>query len=237
MHLNLPYRRKQLLRPRSLLRHGWDLVGLPFRFVLWPDAWNRRWGWSSLEEERLRAVLPHIKGRLLDVGAGANTLVRLHGQDSVGVDVHDFGGAATIVADTRSLPFEAGEFDTVSFVACLNHIPYRLDALREGLRVLRPGGRVVVTMINRFLGDIGHFLWWYSEDRERGGMVEGETGGLNVSEMLCLLRDAGCVQVQHRRFCHGLNHLYLARRPSESILPSETEVANAAEARRGEVAA
>jgi len=159
MDATLPYSREQLLRPRSLSRHVWDLVGLPFRFVLWPDAWNRRWGWSSLEEERLRAVVPNIEGRLLDVGAGTNTLVRLYGQDSVGVDVYDFGGGATIVADTRSLPFEAGEFDTVSFIACLNHIPYRLDALRESYRLLRPGGRLVATMINRFLGDIGHFIW------------------------------------------------------------------------------
>jgi SAM-dependent methyltransferase len=189
------------------------MLGLPFRFVLWPDAWNRRCGWSSFEEERLRAVLPQVEGRLLDVGAGENRLVRLHGHNGVGVDVFDFGGGATIVQDTRRLPFRDSEFDTVSFVACLNHIPYRGDALREAVRVLRPGGRVVATMINRALGHVGHKIWWYSEDRQRGGMLEGETGGLNVSEMMRLFGEAGLVNIQHHRFCYGLNHLYVAQKP------------------------
>jgi SAM-dependent methyltransferase len=214
MHSTLSYTREELLQPRSILRHGWDLVGLPFRLALWPDAWNRRCGWSSLEEERLRAVLPQLKGRVLDIGAGANTLVRLYGQSSVGVDVHDFGGGATIVSDTRRLPFPDGEFDTVCFVACLNHIPYRKEALREAFRVVRPGGRLVATMIGRLVGDVGHKIWWYGEDRHRGGMAEGETGGLNVFEMMSLLREAGFAINDHRRFCYGLNHLYVAQKPA-----------------------
>ena len=31
-------------------------------------------------------------------------------------------------------------------------------------------------MINPILGYIGHELWWYSEDKHRGGMEEGEVG-------------------------------------------------------------
>jgi SAM-dependent methyltransferase len=209
-------RRADLLAARSLPQRFWDLLGAPLRFAALPDHWSRRLGWTSLEEERLRAVLPHIEDRLLDVGAGPNTLVRLHGQ-GVGVDVHDFGGGATIVADTRELPFENASFDTVSFVACLNHIPYRAEALREALRLLRPGGRLVATMINRVVGGIGHRIWWYGEDRHRGGMAEGETGGLNVKEMYQLMAAAGFTEITTRRFCYGLNCLYLARKPRVDV--------------------
>jgi len=101
-------------------------------------------------------------------------------------------------------------FDTVTFIACLNHIPYRLEALQEAHRVLRPGGRLVATMIGRLLGRVGHAIWWYSEDRHRGGMVEGETGGLNPSEMHALLAEAGFVDARRDRFCYGLNSLYQA---------------------------
>jgi SAM-dependent methyltransferase len=205
--------RRELETPRTLLKHVWDIAGIPFRFVAFPDQWNRNLGWSSLEEERLRAVLPHIRGRLLDIGAGPNTLCRLYGSDAVGVDVFDFGGGATIVEDTRHLPFPDGSFDTVTFVACLNHIPYRLDVLREARRLLKPGGRVVATMINRALGEIGHKIWWYSEDKERG-MLEGETGGLNVSEMRALFAEAGFVDTTLSRFCYGLNGLFVATAPS-----------------------
>lgn len=213
MSVALPFTGDQLVCPRSIVQHTWDVLGIPFRFVAFPDHWNKKFGWSSLEEERLRAVLPNIQGRLLDVGAGTNTLVRTYRGEGVGVDVFDFGGGTTIVEDTRKLPFADGSFDTITYLACLNHIPYRDEALREGLRVLRPGGRIVATMINRLLGDVGHKIWWYSEEKHRGGMLPGETGGLNVNEMRSLLTCAGFTNVKFSRFCYGLNGLYVAEKP------------------------
>ena len=214
MSVALPFTREELVSSRSIMQHTWDVLGIPFRFVAFPDHWNKRFGWSSLEEERLRAVMPNIQGRLLDVGAGTNTLVNTYRGEGVGVDVFDFGGGTTIVEDTRHLPFADGSFDTVTYLACLNHIPYRDEALREGLRVLRPGGRIVATMINRLLGDVGHKIWWYSEEKHRGGMLPGETGGLNVREMKTLLTGAGFTNVRFSRFCYGLNGLYVAEKPA-----------------------
>lgn len=200
-----------LARPKPWLQQAWDLVGAPLRMTVLPDAISVRCGWTSLEAERLRAVWPQLQGRVLDIGAGTNTLARLYGPTALGVDVHDGGGGAQVVPDTRHLPFPDQAFDTVTFVACLNHIPYREAVLREAWRVLRPGGNLVATMIGRLVGAVGHRIWWYSEEKSRG-MVAGETWGLNVAEMVALLEGARFRLRLHERFLYGLNHLYVAEK-------------------------
>lgn len=199
------------MAPNSLSQRLKDFLGAPLRMLLLPDDASSRLGLTSLETERIAAVRPWIVGSLLDVGAGRNRLVREYGS-GVGLDVHDFGGGATIVPDTRHLPFPDASFDTVTFVACLNHIPERREALAEAWRVLRDNGRVVITMIDPMLSGVGHRLWWYSEDRHRGGMRSGEVYGLWPREIRHLLRSAGFEMVAEKRFLYGLNGLYVARR-------------------------
>ncbi len=210
----LEQQRERLLRGRNLLQRLYDLLAAPLWMILLPDQTCRRLGLTCLEDERLRAVLPEIRGRLLDIGAGTNRLVELYG-DGVGVEVVDWGGSALVVEDTRRLPFDDASFDTVTFVACLNHIPYRDEVLREARRLLRPGGRVIVTMIGRWIGEIGHKLWWYSEDKHRE-IAEGELMGMDPHEVIDLLTAAGFELVAHRRFVYGLNHLFVARKPQEA---------------------
>jgi ubiquinone/menaquinone biosynthesis C-methylase UbiE len=96
-------------------------------------------------------------------------------------------------------------------VACLNHIPYREDVLREARRVLAPGGHVVVTMIGSWIGTIGHALWWYSEDKRRD-VDEHELMGMSPDLVMRLLRDAGFRDPVHTRFLYRLDHLFVARR-------------------------
>lgn len=212
------------LQPRKgVLQSAWDFVGAPLRMVLLPDAQNERLHLTSFRAERYAAVLPELKGCVLDVGAGDNTLIRLYrkqqagtgaedaARQSVGVDVVDWGADTQLVPSSDRLPFEDASFDTVCFVACLNHIPERIGALKEAHRVLRPGGRVVATMIGRLIGDVGHAIWWYSEDKHRD-VAEGEVMGIDAKEMLRLLEQAGFRQVTTRRFVYGLNFLYLATR-------------------------
>jgi SAM-dependent methyltransferase len=193
---------------KSFGQRLWDLLGIPFRLVLFDQGWLPSFGWTTLEEERLQAVLPHLRGRVLDVGAGPNNLIRSRGH-GVGVDVHDWGGGALLIEDAARLPFVDESFDTVTFVACLNHIPNRAAALVEARRVLKPDGVVVVTMINPALGGIGHLVWWYGEDRRRGGMKPGEVGGLWASEIVRLAASAGLRLVTRTRFVYGMNGLYV----------------------------
>jgi SAM-dependent methyltransferase len=213
-----------LRRPKSLARHVYDLVGAPIRTAVLPDEASERIGLTSLRAERMAAVLPELRGRVLDVGAGDNLLIRLYRRDaralgldptdareSVGVDTYDWGGGCVMVPDSRNLPFADGSFDTVCFVACLNHIPERIQAMREAARVLRPNGRVVATMIGQVIGAVGHKLWWYSEDKYRQ-MHPDERWGLGRREMASLFADAGLRLIKTKNFTYRLNTLYVAAR-------------------------
>lgn len=212
------------LKPsKPLLQRVWDLVGAPLRMALLPDTMSETLHLTSLRAERLTVVLPELKGRVLDIGAGDNMLLRLHKERatgpqagaagaSVGLDVVDWGGGCVIVPDCRALPFEDASFDSVSLIACLNHIPERVEALAEAYRVLKPGGRIVVTMIGKLIGDVGHAIWWYSEDKKRA-VAEGEVMGMDADYVERLLTEAAFLNVSRRRFVYGLNNLFVAHKP------------------------
>ncbi len=210
-----------LRRPKGLVQSAYDFVGAPLRMVLLPDHVSERLHLTSLRAERFAVVLGALRGRVLDIGAGDNALIRLYRQrsrdaaqataagESIGVDVVEWASDCVILPDCRRLPFQDASFDTVSFVACLNHIPERREALAEARRVLRPGGRLVVTMIGRLIGGVGHAIWWYSEDKHRE-VAEGEAMGLDPKEVTSLIAEAGFADICTRRFTYGLNRLYVA---------------------------
>jgi ubiquinone/menaquinone biosynthesis C-methylase UbiE len=101
---------------------------------------------------------------LLDVGCGSGTLFVDHaghvrfvaGLDASELQLEDArrrlaeriaAGAAEIVAgDADHLPWEDGRFSVATSINALKFFPDPLGALREMHRVLRPGGRMVITM-------------------------------------------------------------------------------------------
>ena len=118
---------------KGIFQNIWDFIGIPFRLVLFDQEWLPKFGWTTLEDERITAVLPFINGKLLDIGAGTNSLIKKYG-DGIGVDIFDWGGGALVVKDTSNLSFEDQSFDTVTFIACMNHIPYRKKVITEAKR-------------------------------------------------------------------------------------------------------
>ena len=184
---------------------------------------------EALLRRRVKAVLPHVRGRLLDLGCGSNKLVR-HYSNGVGVDVHPWPGADVVVSDTATLQWDAASFDTVTIIAALNHIPNRMAVLKECHRVLRPGGRVVITMLTPRTSHLWHWLRgsWDADQRERG-MQPGEVYGFTSKELIAMFDHAGFQLLAQERFMLGLNCLYVFGL-AESVAPAVTRL------ERGELA-
>jgi SAM-dependent methyltransferase len=185
-----------------------NTIFLPIRIIFSPETVNRL-GLRSLRDERCDVVMKYCRGRLLDIGCGKNQLVRNYGHGSVGVDVYDFGGNALIVEDTSRLPFKDEFFETVSFVASLNHIPNRREVLRETNRLLSEGGRVLVTMLPPFWGTLRHKSAWWDQDQRKRGMKEGEKMGLTRRYILRIMADEGFTFIERKPLTLRLNSLYV----------------------------
>lgn len=97
------------------------------------------------------AARPYIQGRVLDVGCGSAPYKRLFPDcEWVGLDIRP---VAEVVADAHSMPVDDGSFDTVLCTEMLHECPAPLVVMRECVRVLRPGGHLVVTAPNTHMDD------------------------------------------------------------------------------------
>lgn len=114
---------------------------------------------SPASDMAVPAVVSRIPGtaRVLDLccGQGNTTLALIDaGHDVVGADFSTVmleearkrrPDATFIEADAQDLPFAAECFDAVTSTFGLMHVPDQPRALREIARVLRPGGRLVMS--------------------------------------------------------------------------------------------
>lgn len=168
---------------------------------------------------RIRVVEPHIRGRLLDIGCGTNQLVRSYSGDGLGVDVYPWEGIDLLVEDTADLPFDDGEFDTITIVAALNHIPNREEVLREVYRLLKPEGRLIITMIPPGISRIWHKIrepW--DADQSHRGMKPGEVFGLTEADIRGLFETVGFEVTFRKGFMLNINRLFVAQiRPPKGI--------------------
>ena len=101
-----------------------------------------------MEDERIARL--HLRGRTLDIGGGANfgytKLIRIDGGSLASINIAA-ELSPTIVADlNKELPIADEVYDNVICFNTLEHIYEDRRSTRELLRVLRPGGRFVVTI-------------------------------------------------------------------------------------------
>jgi ubiquinone/menaquinone biosynthesis C-methylase UbiE len=119
--------------------------------ILFGPFWRR---WQE-------AVLPHVQGRVLEVGCGTGLLLeRLSCRgDAVGVDVSAGmlkraskrlsrkDAANLVLADAQGLPFRDRSFDSAISTFALTAVPDLDSALAEMVRVVRDGGTVAVVSV------------------------------------------------------------------------------------------
>ena len=105
--------------------------------------------WSDLRE-----LLPGARGTVLDVGAGAQPYRGLlpAGVDYLAIDTEDakrdfaYDVPGTRYFSGSSWPVGDGTVDLVLATETLEHVPEPDAFLAEAARVLRPGGRIVLTV-------------------------------------------------------------------------------------------
>lgn len=153
----LPFFRTSVaLGGRYLLRHGYQHEALlrvvipldPSRYLELP------WALAALSARSGERVLDLASPKLFDV------VLARRGVEVVSIDEfsHEIERWRRLTereenlhfeqADGRALPFDAASFDSAVSVSVLEHIeePGDEQALRELARVVRPGGRIVLTL-------------------------------------------------------------------------------------------
>lgn len=128
----------------------------------WITLGHPSYVWRFGQDRRLSLVARHVplEGRaILDVGCGIGTYVRKFrqfGDDVHGVDVDPERVARASetlpniqVAPGERLPYPDGRFDVVFLHEVIEHVDDDRATIGESLRVLEPGGRVVIFAPNR----------------------------------------------------------------------------------------
>ncbi len=115
--------------------------------------------WQKVFRAEADCIVRHLKGArdILSVGCGpavVEGILEESGLRVTGLDVSQDAlgcapdGVRTVVAKAEDMPFPDASFDAVIFVASLQFIEGYAQALHETTRVLRPGGAILVLLLN-----------------------------------------------------------------------------------------
>ena len=118
-------------------------------------------------DAELGPAAPGSSRTVLDIGSGAGNMAHhlAHYGRVIGMDfnprplvVAQLRGLDVLQGSGSELPFPDNEFDLVALLDTVEHIPDELAVLSEVARVLKPGGKVIVT--------VPAFMWLWSYNDE-----------------------------------------------------------------------
>ena len=132
--------------------------------------------WGPGQARRISLIacrIPLAQRRILDIGCGVGEYVRhLRALPAsvVGIDVdvqrvragaHGGDGVPDLlVGAAEALPFAAGAFDVVLLNEVIEHVQDDRATLEEALRILPPGGHIVIYAPNRLFPFETHGVYW-----------------------------------------------------------------------------
>ena len=128
-----------------------------------------------------------------------------------------------VEGDAQALPFENQSFDGVCIAFGIRNVPNRLQALREMVRIVRPGGRVCVLELSEpsegFFGTMARFYVhvvvprlgsWLSGEREYRYLQQSIAAFPKAEDFAAVMREAGLDVLAIDRLGFGACHLYVA---------------------------
>lgn len=131
-------------------------------------------------------------GRTLEVGIRGNTRHGRFFPNRIGIDIKS-GPGVDVVASVYELPFVENEFDTVLCVSVLEHLEDPRKAIAEMHRVLKPGGKIIISVPFLFpIHDAPGDYWRFTKYGLRnlfseGWNIEELRGDQNPQESFALL--------------------------------------------------
>ncbi len=155
---------------------------------------------KKLEEK----ILPYASDlKTLEVGAYGSPSYSKYFSNRIGIDIRQ-GPGVDIVASAYEMPFKDGEFDIVVCVAVLEHFDDPHRAIAEIYRVLKPGGRIIISVpflfpIHDAPGDYWRFTkYGLAKMFERGWYIQELSAETNINEAFAVLLQRIGYQVNFR---------------------------------------
>ncbi|MDJ1114736.1 bifunctional demethylmenaquinone methyltransferase/2-methoxy-6-polyprenyl-1,4-benzoquinol methylase UbiE [Microbacterium dauci] len=199
-----------------------------------------------------RAIAPRAGQRILDLAAGTGASSVSLARSGAEVVAADFsagmiaegrrrhGGIPNLTfaeADATALPFADAEFDTVTISFGLRNVNDPDQALREMLRVTKPGGTLVISEFSHPQAPLMRGLYSFYNDRVLPIVAKTVSTNADAYDYLNesirdwpdqvalarRIRDAGWVSVEHRDLSFGIVALHRARKSWSGISPNPSE--------------
>ena len=184
--------------------------------------------WQRRRFHIIRGFMAREGGRVLDIGCGSSRIVQSLPR-AVGMDLRlqklrwlRSPGRSLLQADMNHLPFADGVFDSVVCSEVIEHIPHEQIRLSELVRVLTPGGTLILGT-----PDYSRQRWvtleWVYGKVFPGGYVKEHINHYTREGLERELRSLG-LTVLECRYVGGSEMIFLSQVPSAVDAPRTTDV-------------